>query len=122
MEGSSSKGKQKAAELSSTTTKKSGRKLNQDMIDQMGSPGARSHRAKTNLPIREQLEDIYKGIGDIFTILRGHELFLFHYFRRDEPMPISNPWKTGLGKLVVPNVFVNIDLLKLLVRNYNANK
>lgn len=49
-------------------------------------------------------------------------MLLFHYFRRDNPTTISNPWKTGLGKLVVPNVFVNIHLLKLLVRNYNANK
>lgn len=98
------------------------RKLNQDMIDQMGSPGARSRIAKVNLPIREQLEDRYREIGDVLTTVRGHELFLFHYLRRDEPMPISNPWNTNLGKLVVPNIFVDIDLLKLLVRHYDANK
>lgn len=60
MEGSGSKGKQKFAKISSTTTKKSKgevsevrRKLNQDMIEQMGSPRARSHRDKVNLPIRD---------------------------------------------------------------------
>lgn len=37
-------------------------------------------------------------------------------------MPISNPWSSGLGKLMVPNVFVNIDLLKLMVKNYDAAK
>lgn len=88
----------------------------------MGSPGARSRKAKVNLPIRDQLEDRYREIGDAFTTVRGHKLFLFHYFHRDEPMPISNPWKTGLGKLVAPNVFVNIDLLMLLVKHYDANK
>lgn len=88
----------------------------------MGSPRARSHRAKVNLPIHDQLEDRYKEIGDVFTTVRGHELFIFHYLHRDETMPISNPWSTNIGKLMVPNVFVNTDLLKFLVRQYDTNK
>lgn len=37
-------------------------------------------------------------------------------------MSISNRCITSLGNLVVPNVFVNIELLKTLVKNYNAMK
>lgn len=98
MEGSSSKGKRKVVEISSGTSKKSKgevnevkRQLNQYMIHEMDSPKDRSRKAKVNLPIHDQLEDKYKEIGDVFTIVRGHELFLFHYFCRDEPMPIPNP-------------------------------
>lgn len=49
-------------------------------------------------------------------------MFLYHYSRRSKPTPISNPWTTGLGKLVVPNVFVNIQLMKTLARAYNTMK
>lgn len=37
-------------------------------------------------------------------------------------MPLCNPWMKKLGKLTVPNVFVNIRLLEVLVRNYNLVK
>lgn len=92
------------------------------MINPMGSPGARSCKSKVDLPIHDKLEDRYKDIGDVWTTVRGHELFLFHYLRKNEPIPISNPWNTCLGKLVVPNIFISIDLLKLLVRHYNIDK
>lgn len=50
------------------------------------------------------------------------KMFPFHYIRRNDLMSISNPWSTGVRKLTVPNVFVNIDLLKLMARNYDATK
>lgn len=37
-------------------------------------------------------------------------------------MSLCNPWMTNLGKLTVPNVFINIRLLEVLVRNYNSVK
>lgn len=61
MEGSSSKGKRKVTKVSQSTSKKSNggegaqrQKLNQDMIDQMSSPGAKSQRSKANLPVCDQ--------------------------------------------------------------------
>lgn len=85
MEGSSSKGKRKVTEVSESALKKSKggegaqkQKLNQDIIDQMSSPRAKSRRSKTNLPIRDQLEDDFKKIGDVWTRVRGHELLLYH--------------------------------------------
>lgn len=35
-------------------------------------------------------------------------------------MPLYNPWKTNLGKFIVPNVFVSVKLLETLVKNYNS--
>lgn len=60
MEGSSSKVKRKVTKVSESTSKKSKggevaqrQKLNQDMIDQMRSPRAKSRRSKANLPIHD---------------------------------------------------------------------
>lgn len=60
MESSSAKGKRKVIEISNDSSKKlkvgeveKQRKLNQDMIDQISSLGAKSRRSKTNLPIRD---------------------------------------------------------------------
>lgn len=129
MEGSSSKGKRKVTKVSESALKKykggegaQRRKINQDMINQMSSPGAKSRRSKANLLVCDQLEDDFKEIGDVWTRIRGHELFLYHYSWRSKPTPISNPWITGLGKLVVPNIFVNVQLMKTLDRAYNATK
>lgn len=60
MDGSSAKEKRNVTKISSDTSKKlkagevvKQRKLNQDMIDQMSSSGAKSRRSKTNLPIHD---------------------------------------------------------------------
>jgi len=34
---------------------------------------------------------------------------------------MSNPWHLNLGKLVVLDVFVNVELLKLLAKHYNPS-
>lgn len=90
------------------------------MIDQMQAPVPKSRRLKQHLPDRDQLEDRYKYFGDVWTRLRGYELFLFHYLRRNREVSLCNPWVTNLGKLIVPNIFVNLKVLEILVRNYNS--
>lgn len=47
---------------------------------------------------------------------------MFHYHRQDNPQLIGNPWRLNLGKLVVPNVYVNIDIVKLLIQHYDSKK
>lgn len=98
------------------------RRLNQDMIQQMQAPDLKSKRSKQHLPGRDQLEDKYKEVRDVWTKVRWYELFLFHYLRRNKEIPLCNPWMTNLGKLTVPNVFVNLRLLEVMVRNYNSAK
>lgn len=34
-------------------------------------------------------------------------------------IPIGNPWNCDLGKLIVPNVYIDVDLLKEIVANYD---
>lgn len=68
---------------------------------------------------KEEEASIQRLNQDVWTKVRGYELFQFHYLRRDKEMPLYNPWKTNLGKLIVPNVFVSVKLIETLVKNYN---
>lgn len=129
MEAASSSGRKRSAKGSESTSKKSktmevspARKLNQDIIDKLQSPGPKSRRSKQHFHRKDQLEDRFKGVGDVWTKVRGYELFLFHFLRKDIEMLICNLWITNLGKLVVPNVFVNIRLMEVLVKKYNSVK
>ena len=47
------------------------------------------------------------------------ELFWFFYKNKIDKVPISNPWTRNLGKLIMPDVFVDVDLLKELIKSYN---
>lgn len=85
-------------------------------MDQCPTSSVRSKKIKNE---EEGLEDRFEHLGDIWTEIRGHELFLFGYKRRKAPEPISNLWKRNLGKLVVPNVFVDVELMKALVDSYD---
>lgn len=49
----------------------------------------------------------------------AREMFLFFYKNRFRGNPISNPWDRNLGKLLCPVVFMDIDLVKALVKSYN---
>lgn len=111
------KGKKQKTGETSPKTKDEDRKLNQDLLDQVSGSTPKPKRYA-----KWKLEDNYIDVGDLYTTIRGYELFLFHYHRREKPKPICNPWQLGVGKLVVPNVFVNIDLLELLELNFNPNK
>lgn len=97
------------------------RRLCQDLIDQLLGSVLKSRRSIQLDPSANRFEDIYQDIGDVWTNIQGYELFLFHYSRRTRHEPMCNPWKLNLGKIVVPNVFVNMDLFKLLAKHYNPN-
>lgn len=46
-------------------------------------------------------------------------MFIYHYRKKYKYSPVSNPWNLNFGKLVMPNVFVNIELIRALEKNYN---
>lgn len=50
---------------------------------------------------------------------RGWDVFHTFYGNKDQPMPISNAWKLNLGRLVVPNVFIEPMLIRELARKFN---
>lgn len=45
----------------------------------------------------------------------GWELFQYAYKRLDYHRPSNNLWACDLGKLIVPNIFVEVDLIKAVV-------
>lgn len=96
--------------------KKEGCSLTQDLIDQQPSSSLRPKKIKAD---EEGLEDRFEDLGDTWTKLRGYELFVYGYTKRVSPQPINTLWRLKLGKLVVANVFVNVELMKALARNYN---
>lgn len=49
----------------------------------------------------------------------GYELFMYFYCNRVESVPISNPWKHNLEKLIVLDLFVDVDLMKEFIKAYN---
>lgn len=51
--------------------------------------------------------------------MNGYELFMYFFYNRVERVPICNPWMRNLAKLIMPNVFVDVDLMKELIRSYN---
>lgn len=59
------------------------RRLQQAMIDHMEGLGSRSRRAGSDKPITNKIMDLCKDIGDVETNIRGYELFIFHYSRRN---------------------------------------
>lgn len=49
----------------------------------------------------------------------GGELFYYFYCNREKKVPVCNPWKKNLAKLIFPEVFLDIDLMKALFQCYN---
>lgn len=46
---------------------------------------------------------------------------LYHYRKRNRAEPICNPWVYNIGKLVVPNIFVSVNFMIMLAKNYDPN-
>lgn len=84
------------------------RPLNQDLIEQCPNSGPKSRRVAQLNPLVEKLEDKHKNLGDVWTPQRGYDLFIYHCKKKYTHRLVLNPWNMNLGKLVVPNVFVNV--------------
>lgn len=94
------------------------RKLNQDLIDQCLGSRPRPRRSVQ----ASKLLDKHRGLGDVRTPHQGYELFMYHYRKQFRFEPVCNPWRLNLGRLAVPNVFINIELVKALASQYNSKK
>ena len=49
----------------------------------------------------------------------GFDLSMFFYENRVEKVLVCNPWNRNMAKLIFPEVFVDVDLLKALTNSYN---
>ena len=52
--------------------------------------------------------------------INGFDLFMFFYKNRIEKVPVCNPWNRNMAKLIFPEVFIDVDLLKALINSYNS--
>ena len=59
------------------------------------------------------------NIADARVPMTGLELFRRWYGQRNAPHPFSNGWRYDMGKLVVPNVFLDVDLLLAVAARYD---
>lgn len=53
--------------------------------------------------------------------LIGWSLFMHCYGKRASKVPISNVWMYDLGKLVVPNILMDVDLARKIASHYDEN-
>lgn len=86
-------------------------------MDQFPDSGPKSKRL-SHLK-SDVLGDKYEHLGDVWMPMIGYELVLYHYRKRNKEEPICNLWIFNEGKLVIPNVFVSVDLIILLAKNYD---
>lgn len=49
----------------------------------------------------------------------GSEFFKYFYYNREKKILVRNPWKMKMAKLIFPEVFVDVDLIKTLFHCYN---
>lgn len=49
----------------------------------------------------------------------GYDIFKYFYHNREKKITVCNAWKKNLEKLIFPEVFVDIDLVKALIKSYS---
>ena len=71
------------------------------------------------LRIADDLYDKGNWVRDAITIQSGLVLFKKLFSKRNIFSPHSNVWNFNLGKLVVPSLFMDYDLLEAIAINYD---
>ena len=66
-----------------------------------------------------RLKDKYAGVVDTYMPTKGLQIFRWWYGQANLGSPNDSVWKFDLGKLVVPIVFKDVDLLYELVSRYD---
>ena len=46
---------------------------------------------------------------------------MYFYHNRNVNVPIYNPWKRNMEKLIFPKVFLDVHLVKALINSYNPS-
>lgn len=96
-----------------TKTKRSSQFVNEWVYFLLGSSNAKS----TNSYV---LKDPYSFCKDVVVPkTNGNDLLWFFYNNRLCKLPISKTWNSNFGKLIRPEAFVDVDILKGLIKGYN---
>lgn len=66
-----------------------------------------------------EFKDSYMFFRDATSRVASYELFGYFYSNREKKIPIFNPWKKNLEKLIFLEVFMEIDLVKALIKSFH---
>lgn len=88
------------------------RPLHQSIVDIL--PGS-TKEGKKNF-----LVDIAQSCRDALISKSGWDLFLYFYNKRNEKISVSNAWMLDIARLIVPNVFFDVEFIRLLAKNYHS--
>ena len=69
--------------------------------------------------VAEGFYDRENLVRDALVSMEGLELFKRWFSKRNLDTPMSNVWEFDIGKLTVPIVFFDNDLLKDLAKRYD---
>ena len=69
--------------------------------------------------IHPRLKDRYFEVADTHMPTRGLQIFRWCYGQENFGCPNNNVWRHDLGKLVMPTIFKDVDLLLELVSRYD---
>jgi hypothetical protein len=61
------------------------------------------------------------NVTEVRTPLSRLEMFRLWFGQRNLQHPLCNGWKYDMGKLVVPNVFLDVDLLRVVASRYDPD-
>ena len=95
----------------STVSKREKRPLQQSILDVL--PNSIDKGSK------KVFKDTTHGCRDPIIPISGWDLFWYFYEKRVEKIPVLNPWTLDLAKLIVPNVFIDVEFIKVLAQYYH---
>lgn len=73
--------------------------------------------AKVTDIISDIVVDMATLCGDPYTPISEMDLFIFFYNMIRAPIPMNNLWRLDLGRLVVPDLFVNVDQIRAMEKS-----
>ena len=99
------------------------RRLQDDFLEALSEckEGQDAHKEWKYLvgEVHPGLKDRYAGVVDTHMPTKGLQIFRWWYGQVNSRNPNDNVWKFDLGKLVVPTIFKDVDLLLELVSRYD---
>lgn len=115
-------------------TEYSERGLHEDLLQLLPGSTTNVMKAKSLIPKDPRIK-VAEGLYDTMSFIReakigtlnasgdsditGLDLFKLGFSQRNAPHPVSNIWHSDLGKLVVPSVFLDVDLMIQIAKSYD---
>ena len=67
-----------------------------------------------------EFRDHYSFYRDVICPdTNGYEFFMYFFYNRFKKVSSCNPWVRNIAKLIFPKVFIDVDLVKGIMKTYN---